>query len=112
MAGRQRYLHSRSKAASDGHEAVLSVEQHPYALIFMDMQMPVLGGLDASRAIRRLPHGANAPIVAMTANAFAEDRAACLESGMNDFIAKPIAPKLLYSIVLRWLRAAPGPKLP
>ncbi len=98
--------------ASDGHEAVLSVEQHPYALIFMDMQMPVLGGLDASRAIRRLPHGANAPIVAMTANAFAEDRAACLESGMNDFIAKPIAPKLLYSIVLRWLRAAPGPKLP
>jgi CheY-like chemotaxis protein len=68
------------------------------------MQMPVLDGLDATRQIRQLPGGADLPIIAMTANAFAEDRARCLAAGMNDFIPKPIDPDLLYATVLKWLR--------
>ena len=74
-----------------------------YDLILMDMQLPVLNGLDATRAIRRLPDGAVVPIVAMTANAFSEDRAACLAAGMNDHIAKPIDPDRLFEVLLDWL---------
>ena len=89
--------------AEDGQQAVEMVPAGRYDLILMDMQLPVLNGLDATRAIRRLPDGAVVPIVAMTANAFSEDRAACLAAGMNDHIAKPIDPDRLFEVLLDWL---------
>ena len=72
----------------------------------MDMQMPVMDGLDAARAIRERGDTA-VPIIAMTANAFVEDRAACLAAGMNDHIAKPVNPAALYTILMRWLPPLP-----
>ncbi|WP_245754723.1 PAS domain S-box protein [Candidatus Accumulibacter aalborgensis] len=89
--------------AEDGAQAVARARQTDYDLILMDVQMPVLGGLDATRAIRRLPGRQTTPILAMTANVFAEDRAQCLEAGMNDHVAKPVDPEALFATVLKWL---------
>ncbi|WP_374324052.1 ATP-binding protein [Azonexus sp.] len=89
--------------AEDGAEALALAEQNAYALILMDIQMPKLNGLDATRAIRRLPQHAQTPILAMTANAFDEDRQTCLAAGMNDHISKPIDPDRLFATLLRWL---------
>jgi len=91
--------------AEDGTQAVEMAGATPYALVLMDMQMPVSDGLEASRELRR--RGFAAPIVAMTANAFGEDRAACLAAGMNDHVAKPVDPEKLYTTLLRWLPAPP-----
>ena len=74
-----------------------------YAAILMDMQMPVLDGLDATRQIRQLPDHQATPILAMTANAFDENKDQCVAAGMDDFIAKPVAPEVLYEILLRRL---------
>jgi CheY-like chemotaxis protein len=74
-----------------------------YAAVLMDVQMPALDGLDATREIRALPRRAHTPILAMTANAYDDDRARCLEAGMDDFLAKPVEPVQLYSVLLRWL---------
>ncbi len=92
--------------AEDGGQAVTMAGQREYDLILMDMQMPVLDGLDATRALRRLPGGGRTPVVAMTANAFAEDRLHCFDAGMNDFIAKPVDPDRLYEVVREWLARA------
>ena len=92
-------------AAGDGSEALALAAQNDYALILMDMQMPTMDGLEATQKIRQLPKGAALPIVAMTANAFAEDRARCSEAGMNDFITKPFAPEHVYATLLKWLTA-------
>ncbi len=89
--------------ANDGREAVNMVARHPYALILMDMQMPEMDGVAATLAIRAQAGSAGIPILAMTANAFSEDRALCLAAGMNDFISKPFSPELLFAIMLQWL---------
>ncbi len=94
--------------AVDGEEAVALAGQRHYDLILMDMQMPRLDGIEATRQIRRLPQHGDLPIIAMTANAFAEDRARCLAAGMNDFIAKPVDPEILFQTLLRHLAHGDG----
>jgi signal transduction histidine kinase/ActR/RegA family two-component response regulator len=89
--------------AKDGEEAVRKAEVAPYAAILMDMQMPNMDGLEATRRIRAMHRHRQTPIIAITANTFAEDRTHCLEAGMNDLIAKPFAPLTLFATVLRWL---------
>jgi PAS domain S-box-containing protein len=101
--------------ADDGAKAVEQVRQSAYDLVLMDMQMPVMDGLAATRAIRALNEHATVPIVAMTANAMEQDRQRCLDAGMNDFLAKPLDPERLFEVVRAWVRgglAAPQPAAP
>ncbi|OHC65943.1 MAG: hypothetical protein A2040_11190 [Rhodocyclales bacterium GWA2_65_19] len=89
--------------AENGALAVAMAGATDYALILMDVQMPVMDGLKATRAIRELPGRQHTVILAMTANAFQEDRLACLAAGMDDFVPKPVDPEILYAILLNWL---------
>jgi two-component system sensor histidine kinase/response regulator len=94
--------------ACDGQEAVDKVAAHDYDLVLMDMQMPRVDGLAATRAIRALPGRGRLPILALTANAFAENRMQCLAAGMNDFVAKPVDLDRLCATLLLWLPSRPG----
>ncbi|MDQ2104508.1 response regulator [Azospirillum isscasi] len=104
-------------SVSNGLEAVNAVAALPYDLVLMDVQMPEMDGLAATRAIRRMGGpAARVPIVAMTANAMTGDQANCLAAGMDDYLPKPIAADQLLRTVNQWSGAqqgaAPGPQTP
>ena len=92
------------ETAEDGEQALRLAQEKTYALILMDMQMPNMDGLQATEQIRRLPQLQRTPILAMTANAFSEDRQHCLAAGMDDFITKPVDPATLFATLLHWLQ--------
>lgn len=98
------------ETAGDGREAVARAASNRYDLILMDVQMPVMDGLDATRAIRSLPQHARTPIIAMTADASGDDRSRYRAVGMTDFLPKPFEPAALISVIVRWTsRASPSP---
>jgi signal transduction histidine kinase/DNA-binding response OmpR family regulator len=90
--------------AENGQVAVRMVHERDYDVVLMDMQMPVMSGMEATRAIRSDPRLRSLPIIAMTANAMAADREICLQAGMNDHVAKPIDPDQLFAALLRWIK--------
>ena len=90
--------------AHDGLMAIEMVQAIPYDLVLMDMQMPVMDGVAATVAIRKLAGFEDLPIVAMTANAMDKDRERCLQAGMTDFLSKPIEPAELWRVLLQWTR--------
>ncbi len=93
--------------AATGDEALTALEKAPYDVVLMDMRMPGMDGLTAARTLRR--RGDRTPIIALTANAFEDDRRACLDSGMDDFLTKPLEPKALSAALARWTRGAQSP---
>ncbi|MBF0161635.1 MAG: response regulator, partial [Magnetococcales bacterium] len=96
--------------AENGQQAIDRVFQESLDGVLMDVHMPVMDGLTATRRIREEPRFAHLPILAMTANAMFGDRQACLEAGMQDHIAKPVDPDALYAALLRWIKPA-APKV-
>lgn len=94
----------RVYVANHGREAIEMILKDPYDIVLMDMQMPEMDGLQATREIRQLAWMKDIPILAMTANAFEDDRLRCIEVGMNDFIPKPVIPDFLYAKILFWLQ--------
>uniref|UniRef100_UPI001583315F EAL domain-containing protein n=1 Tax=Vogesella oryzae TaxID=1735285 RepID=UPI001583315F len=95
--------------ASDGNEALALAHRQPFDAILMDMQMPNLDGVEASRQLRREAAFDNLPIIAMTANVSTEDRQHCLYAGMNDFVGKPVQPATLYHTLSYWLGECQSP---
>lgn len=107
-----RKLGMRAEAVADGAEAVKALQSIDYDLVFMDVQMPVMNGYEATRAIRDPLSGVmnqRVPIIAMTAHAMEGDREKCLNAGMNDYIPKPVAAHTLADVLAKWLPARPNP---
>jgi PAS domain S-box-containing protein len=90
--------------AEDGVQAIRMITDKAYDVVLMDMQMPVMDGIAATIELRKQPKFANLPIIAMTANVMEQDRRRCDEAGMSDFVAKPIDPDELFSVLLRWIK--------
>ena len=90
--------------ANNGKEAVDMVSTNAYDIVLMDMQMPVMDGLTATQEIRKLPQFKDLAIVAMTANAMDQDVQKCTAAGMNDHVAKPIDPEVLFNALLKWIK--------
>ena len=99
--------------APNGQAAVDAYRREAFDVILMDVQMPVMSGYDATRAIRRIEEttGAHMPIVAMTARAMKGDRERCLEAGMDDYLSKPIQGKLVMEVIRRTLSPSPHSRL-
>ncbi len=95
-----------AEIAQDGEQVIerIKADGQRYAVILMDMSMPRMGGVEATRALRAM--GVRTPIIAVTANAFDEDRDQCLQAGMNDFLVKPVEAPLLYAALAKWLQVA------
>ncbi len=99
-------------AVDNGQEAVRALEAGSFDLVFMDLQMPVMDGFEATRAIRdpqSTVRNRRVPIVAMTAHALKGDRERCLEAGMDDYVSKPVDPKKLATVTERWIGPSPDP---
>src|SRR6478672_3388427 len=94
--------------AENGAEAVRMARENDYDVVLMDMQMPVMDGIEATRILRSDARFQTLPIIAMTANALVSDRELCLQAGMNDHIAKPIDPDQLFGVLLRWIERSEG----
>ncbi|WP_052162286.1 hybrid sensor histidine kinase/response regulator [Aquabacterium sp. NJ1] len=94
--------------AEDGVEALHLLFTQTFDLVLMDIQMPGMDGLEATRRIRQDPRHTKLPIIAMTAHALASDRAACLAAGMNDCVVKPFEPQVLFTVLARWLHDDQG----
>ncbi|NDY91174.1 PAS domain-containing hybrid sensor histidine kinase/response regulator [Ideonella livida] len=91
---------------ADGEQALAAVVRESWDLVLMDVQMPRMDGLEATRLLRALPQGRHLPIIAMTASAFSDDRQACTAAGMDDHLSKPIEPARLHAVLLHWLTLA------
>jgi signal transduction histidine kinase/CheY-like chemotaxis protein len=100
--------HMSIDVAQNGEVAVRMVGSGTYDVVLMDMQMPVMDGITATKAIRANPRFRSLPIIAMTANVMAADREKCIEAGMNDHVAKPIDPEELFAALLRWIKPRDG----
>ncbi|MFG0833452.1 response regulator [Aeromonas bivalvium] len=96
---------------TNGREAVERVAEQPFDVILMDLQMPVLDGLDATRQIRKMVDKHDVPIIALTASAMPGDRERCLGVGMNGYVTKPVSKLDLYNNLLQWLKQAPGEQM-
>jgi two-component system, sensor histidine kinase and response regulator len=107
--------HMSIDLAENGKVAVRMISEKDYDLVLMDMQMPVMDGVSATKAIRSDPRFLSLPIIAMTANAMDTDREMCIQAGMNDHVAKPIDPDQLFATIKRWIkvrRPIPSPEVP
>ncbi|HVR48837.1 MAG TPA: response regulator [Pseudorhodoferax sp.] len=102
----------RVDIADNGRIALDMAQRRRYDLVLMDMQMPEMDGLQATRALRAIASLQGLPVVAMTANAMQADRERCLAAGMDDFVSKPIDPDVLWTVLLRWLRPGGPPAAP
>ena len=101
--------------ATDGADALAKLKEARFDAVLMDVQMPVMDGLEATRRIRKTTTFRDLPIIAMTANAFEEDRQECRDAGMNDYLTKPVSPASLYATLARWIPqqvAAAAPAAP
>ena len=96
---------AKVEVARNGREALEHLRQHPGVdLVLMDIMMPVMDGLEATRELRKQPQFAKLPIIALTAKAMIDDREKCLEAGANDYIAKPLDVDKLLSLARVWIR--------